>query len=81
MRPNCVYGAICTSALVPMRGAPWAEELARAPGGKKLGKQRSPCCPAPPPGGRWFTVAHSISPGARVRRHVLDFEDAAEGRS
>ena len=25
---------ICTSALVPMRGAPWAEELARPPGGK-----------------------------------------------
>ena len=46
MRPNCVYGAICTSALVPMRGAPWAEELARALGGKKLGKQWSACCPA-----------------------------------
>ena len=46
MSPNCVYGAICTSALVPMRGAPWAEELARALGGKKLGKQWSACCPA-----------------------------------
>ena len=46
MRPNCVYGTICTSALVPMRGAPWAEELARALGGKKLGKQWSACCPA-----------------------------------
>ena len=39
-------GTICTSALVPMRGAPWVEELARAPGGKKLGKQWSACCPA-----------------------------------
>ena len=37
MRPNFIYRAICTSALT--RGAPWAEELARAPGGKKLGKQ------------------------------------------
>ena len=46
MRPNFVDGAICTSALVLMRGAPWAEELARAPGGKKLGKQWSACCPA-----------------------------------
>jgi hypothetical protein len=27
-----------------MRGAPWAEELARAPDGKKLGKQWSACC-------------------------------------
>ena len=35
----------------------------------------------PPPGERWFTVVHSISPGVRVRRHVLNFEDAAEGRS
>ena len=117
-------GAISTSALVPMRGAPWAEELARALGGKKLGKQWSACCPAhddkspsliifegrrgavqvrcmagcepieiiaeirwhevadrlsmtpPPPGERWFTVVHSISPGVRVRRHVLNFEDA-----
>ena len=42
MKPNCVYGAICTSALVPVRGAPWAEELARALGGK----QWSACCPA-----------------------------------
>ncbi len=39
-------GPFCTSALVPMRGAPWAEELARALGGKKLGKQWSACCPA-----------------------------------
>ena len=39
-------GTICTSALVPMRGAPWAEELASALGGKKLGKQWSACCPA-----------------------------------
>ena len=30
----------------------------------------------PPPGERWFTVVHSISPGVRVRRHVLNFEDA-----
>ena len=32
MRPNSIYGAICTSAPVLMRGTPWAEELARAPG-------------------------------------------------
>ena len=34
---------ICTSALVPMRGALWAEEPASAPGGKP---QWSTCCPA-----------------------------------
>ena len=44
MRPNCVYGAICTSALCGVRHE--AEELARAPGGKKLGKQWLACCPA-----------------------------------
>ena len=46
MRSNFVYGAICTSALVPMRDAPWAEEPASALSGKKLGKQWSACCPA-----------------------------------
>ena len=45
MRPNCVYGAICTSALVAAQGALWAEELAGSPGGKKLGKQWSAFCP------------------------------------
>jgi hypothetical protein len=30
----------------------------------------------PPPGERWFTVVHSISPGVRVRRRALNFEDA-----
>ena len=116
MRPNSIYGAICTSAPVLMRGTPWAEELARAPGEHD---DRSPsliifegrtgavqvrcmagCEPIeiilemrwhevadrlsmtpPPPGERWFTVVHSIIPGVRVRRHVLNFEDAAEGQS
>ena len=30
----------------------------------------------PPPGERWFTIVNSLSPGVRVRRHVLNFEDA-----
>ena len=30
----------------------------------------------PPAGERWFTVVHSISPGVRMRRHTLNFEDA-----